>query len=206
MLFDLFSCFDDCNATIPPLLVILAFVLYFNKSSQPPHPQHSHTVGELADNHRVLNTMSGRTVLVSLFVLVGYLNPMGLYPYMFSMTSHLATNLALSLPLWVAILLASSSFSGYSFLSHLQPTGAPAALSPFLCLIELVSLIIRPLTLCVRLAANLSTGHIFIALLAGSAALTIPVGVFYFAFEFAICGIQNYIFTLLPLLYLEEHP
>lgn len=100
------------------------------------------------------------------------------------------------------------------FLSHLQPIGSPDVLSPFLCLIELVSNLVRPFTLAVRLTANLRTGHILIRLLGlgfikrgfyGRGFILI-VGLFYFIFEIGVCLIQSYIYTLLPTLYVDEHP
>lgn len=142
------------------------------------------------------------------------LNLLGLVPYVFRLTSHLAVNLALSLPLWVIIVFMSITYDLGSFLAHLQPIGSPAALNPFLCVIELVRLLVRPITLAVRLTANLSTGHILIALLGVgfvnsglvTGAVILFLGIFYFIFEIGVCLIQAYIFTLLPTLYLDEHP
>ena len=94
------------------------------------------------------------------------------------------------------------------FLAHLQPVGSPAFLNPFLCVIELVRLLVRPLTLAVRLTANLRTGHILIALLGTGfigSSLVLLGGIFYFMFEMVICMIQAYIFTLLPTLYSDDH-
>jgi len=93
-------------------------------------------------------------------------------------------------------------------LAHLQPVGSPAFLNPFLCVIELVRLIVRPVTLAVRLTANLRTGHILIALLGTGFMSSVSVlvgGMFYFMFEMAVCLIQAYIFTLLPTLYSDDH-
>ena len=94
------------------------------------------------------------------------------------------------------------------FVAHLQPLGSPALLSPFLCVIELVRLLVRPFTLGIRLTANLRTGHILIALLGRgfiTLFLVVLVGLFYFLFEIAVCVIQAYIFTLLPTLYTDDH-
>lgn len=100
------------------------------------------------------------------------------------------------------------------FLAHFQPIGSPTLLNPFLCLIELVRIGVRPVTLAVRLTANLSTGHILIGLL-GSSFVRVGVvsmfavctlGLFYFMFEIGVCLVQAYIYTLLPTLYLDEHP
>lgn len=108
----------------------------------------------------------------------------------------------------------SMRFDLSSFLAHLQPIGSPSFLNPFLCVIELVSLCVRPITLSVRLTANLTTGHILIALLGSSffgsgffvLCLVGFVGAFYFIFEIAVCFIQSYIFTLLSVLYIDDHP
>ena len=149
-----------------------------------------------------------------LFIFLVSLNLLGLVPYVFSLTSHLAVNLSLSLPLWVIIVFMSITYDIGSFLAHLQPIGSPAALNPFLCVIELVSLLVRPITLAVRLTANLSTGHILMALLGVGfvnsgvvrGLVILFLGIFYFIFEIGVCFIQAYIFTLLPTLYLDEHP
>jgi F-type H+-transporting ATPase subunit a len=84
-------------------------------------------------------------------------------------------------------------------------------LNPLLCLIELVRNLVRPITLAVRLTANLTTGHILIGL-AGTAfntsslfILILIIGSFYFLFEMAVCIIQAYIFTLLPTLYTNDY-
>ena len=153
-------------------------------------------------------------LFVGLFLFLVVVNLFGLVPFVFSLTSHLAVNGVLALSIWLRVVLMRLTYSFPSFLAHLQPLGSPSALNPFLCLIELVSLLVRPLTLAVRLTANLSTGHILMALL-GAGFVGIPLlgeflllclGLFYFMFEIGVCVIQGYIFTLLPTLYSDEHP
>merc|ERR1719494_713971 len=101
-----------------------------------------------------------------------------------------------------------------SFLAHLVPRGAPAPLAPFLILIERVRIAVRPLTLAVRLTANIITGHIIITLLSEAdrslisyrtTTLLMAIVAAYFLFERAVCLVQAYIFTLLPVLYIDEH-
>lgn len=153
-------------------------------------------------------------VFGSLFLFLLGLNIIGLVPYVFSLTSHLSINLSVALPLWLSIVLMGIFYDLGSFLAHFQPMGSPAALNPFLCLIELVSSLVRPITLSVRLTANLSTGHILIGLLGLGfvkrsmlvIGLVLVIGLFYFIFEIGVCFVQGYIFTLLPTLYLDEHP
>lgn len=159
--------------------------------------------------------VGGRYAIMSslLFSLVAF-NLLGLFSYVFRVTRHLAVNFALALPIWGCTVLLGASYNLGSFLAHLQPLGSPAFLSPFLSLVELVRLLVRPLTLSVRLTANLRTGHILMALLGrgfvGSRSmlglLIVVVGVGYCLFEIVICFVQGYIFTLLPTLYGDEHP
>lgn len=153
-------------------------------------------------------------VFSSLFFLLIGLNLIGLVPYVFRVTSHLSINLAIALPLWLSVVLMGIFYDFGRFLAHFQPIGSPAALNPFLCLIELVRSLVRPITLSVRLTANLSTGHILIGLLGlgfvnrrvVTMGLILVIGLFYFIFEMGVCFVQGYIFTLLPTLYLDEHP
>lgn len=104
------------------------------------------------------------------------------------------------------------------FVASLLPAGAPAALNPFLILVEIVRISVRPITLSVRLAANIGAGHIVIGLLGtylssayfgffGWQGFLILLGiqVFYFFFEFGVGLIQRYIFVLLVTLYADEH-
>lgn len=153
-------------------------------------------------------------LFISLFLSLISFNLLGLVPYLFRLTSHLAINLAISLPLWLSTVLIGRFYDLGSLLAHFQPIGSPAFLNPFLCLIELVRNLVRPITLAVRLTANLRTGHILIRLLGLGfinsriigIRLIISLGLFYFIFEIGVCFVQAYIFTLLPTLYADEHP
>lgn len=150
---------------------------------------------------------------VSLIFLIVVVNILGIVPYIFSFTSHLAINLSVSLPAWISLFLIRASFRTFDFVAHFQPTGSPAALNPFLCLVELLSNFIRPITLSVRLTANITAGHILIGLIgvafsASSGLLAFSIvclGVGYFIFEGAICIIQAYIFSSLLAMYMDEH-
>ena len=92
------------------------------------------------------------------------------------------------------------------------PFGAPLALRWFLSIVEVIRLCLRPITLSVRLAANMSAGHVVLGLIGGSmslsvvrAATLIPVGVGYLLFELMVCFIQGFVFYLLRALYFDEH-
>lgn len=169
----------------------------------------------LRTNTTNLKGLSG--VLISLFIFIIIINFIGIAPYVFSASSHLIFTFTLGLPLWLSLILSSSLYSPYSTIARLLPRGAPAWLNPFLILIETISTAVRPITLSVRLAANISAGHIVLTLLrvylvftilsfiSSASVLLFFIQVGYTLFEIGICLIQAYIFCLLLSLYTEDH-
>uniref|UniRef100_Q642W8 ATP synthase subunit a n=1 Tax=Clymenella torquata TaxID=292503 RepID=Q642W8_CLYTO len=156
------------------------------------------------------------SMISSLFIIIILMNLHGLIPYSFSITSHLIFTLTLGLSLWFAILLSSMMYKPMKFMGSLLPGGAPDWLNPALVIIETISIMVRPITLSFRLAANMSAGHIVLSLmgiytasalfsstLAASTLLITQMG--YMMFEVGICLIQAYIFTLLLTLYADDH-
>nr|YP_010608779.1 ATP synthase F0 subunit 6 [Succinea erythrophana]WAO26026.1 ATP synthase F0 subunit 6 [Succinea erythrophana] len=142
-------------------------------------------------------------------------NLVGLSPFTFGSTSHMWVNLSMAVSFWLILIISGWFFNLKKSAAHLLPSGAPMGLSPFLILIETVSIIIRPLTLTVRLMANISAGHIVLALISNvivstagnlSSPLLSLLMMFYYMFEYFVAIIQGYIFTLLISLYMEEHP
>lgn len=156
------------------------------------------------------------SLVVSVFIIVILLNLVGLTPYAFSSTRHLITTLSLGLPIWLRLIISRFKFKPKASTAHFLPDGAPDWLNPFLVLIESTRVLVRPLTLSFRLAANITAGHIVLSLLGiylASAIFTsmftiIPlllISSFYIIFEVAICVIQAYIFCLLVSLYRDDH-
>nr|BDQ44259.1 ATP synthase F0 subunit 6 [Amynthas yamade] len=156
------------------------------------------------------------SIISSTFIMLVIINLLGMVPYTFSTSSHLIFTLTLGFPMWLSFILSSSSFSPKKTVAHLLPDGAPDWLNPFLVIIETTSIIVRPLTLSFRLAANMSAGHIVLSLIGiycASAWFTSMFGTSmlilttlgYVLFEFAICLIQAYIFCLLLSLYSDDH-
>ena len=114
--------------------------------------------------------------------------------------------------------MSGALFNPSSAAARLLPGGAPAALNPFLVIVETVSLCVRPITLSIRLVANIRAGHIVLGLIGtylSSGLFTYPtiavaslifIQVFYFMFEVGVALIQAYIFSLLVTLYSDDHP
>lgn len=230
MLTDIFSSFD---ANMSPQLVIntpvwltaffLTFLFHFslwlNKSrlfflinyiKVIIYEQASRTVGK--------NIRGFSIFLVSLFISLIIVNLSGLIPYTFSARSHLVITFSLAVPMWFSLIISGWVLNPAYAAAHLLPTGAPNSLGPALILIETIRIFLRPITLSVRLAANISAGHLILGLIrsylsAGLftySSLTKLIVIFieagYFLFEVGICLIQAYVFCLLLSLYSDEHP
>jgi len=150
--------------------------------------------------------------ILSLFTFILVNNFLGLFPYVFTSRTHLTFTLSLSLTFWLGYFLMRTIINLNNFLSHLVPKGTPYALLPFIVIIELVRAVIRPLTLCVRLAANMVAGHLLLCLIRTPAVtanlmvvILIIVGLFTLSvLEVAVSFIQSYVFRTLRSLYINE--
>lgn len=146
-------------------------------------------------------------IFIRIFFSLLILNLTGLLPYIFRITAHLAYTLTLALPFWLSFILFNLKNSFQSFFAHLVPIGTPILLSHFIVLIESVSQLIRPITLSVRLAANITAGHILITLLRNVIYVLRPARLallLLVILEVAVAFIQRYVFTLLLVIYLSE--
>nr|UOU84945.1 ATP synthase F0 subunit 6 [Platypalpus candicans] len=156
---------------------------------------------------------SGSTFLfVSLFTMITFNNFMGLFPYIFTSTSHMTFTLALALPLWLSFMMYGWITHTQHMFAHLVPQGTPAILMPFMVCIETISNIIRPSTLAVRLAANMIAGHLLMTLL-GNTGPSLPSilimmliisQIALLVLESAVAIIQSYVFAVLSTLYSSE--
>lgn len=156
-------------------------------------------------------------VVVGLFSFLLLTNLLGLFPYVFRRTRHLAVTFSLAFPFWFSLILSGFINNIYAFVAGLLPGGAPTSLNPFLVLVERLSICIRPITLSVRLAANMGAGHVVLGLIGtylSSRFFCYPllitlsliiIQVIYFIFEFGVRLIQGYVFSLLVTLYADEH-
>nr|UDF84399.1 ATP synthase subunit 6 [Phyllodiaptomus tunguidus] len=149
-------------------------------------------------------------IFLSFFFFIIFSNFLGLFPYVFTASSHLVFTLALSLPIWLGTMIWSIFFQFKNIMAHLVPLGTPGALMPVMVLIETVSSIIRPMTLGIRLAANMIAGHLLLTLLGGQGSFSLSGSIVLLALaalitlECAVACIQSYVFTILSSLYLSE--
>jgi len=148
--------------------------------------------------------------ILSLFLSILLINVIALFPQVFSLTSHVVITLPLALIAWLSINLIGWLKNTNHMLSHLVPQGTPIALMSFIVLIELTRSLIRPITLCVRLTANIIAGHLLITLLGNALIRTsfgrlfIVVPLILTILETAVAFIQSYVFITLITLYVTE--
>jgi len=151
-------------------------------------------------------------ILVRVFSLILCNNFLGLVPYVFTASSHPAFTRVLALSSWAGYIIYSTLINTSRFLAHLAPVGTPKVLIPFMVLIELVRSLIRPLTLAVRLAANMVAGHLLLVLtrapipsLGGVLLRLVFVGLSGLVLlELGVSFIQSYVFIRLSSLYVGE--
>nr|UFK62198.1 ATP synthase F0 subunit 6 [Cicindela puritana] len=155
----------------------------------------------------------GSTFLfISLFSFILFNNFMGLFPYIYTSSSHLSMTLSLALPLWLSFMLFGWINNTQHMFAHLVPQGTPPVLMPFMVCIETISNVIRPGTLAVRLAANMIAGHLLLTLLGNTGpmlsssivSLLIFTQILLLMLEFAVSVIQSYVFAILSTLYSSE--
>nr|ALO71211.1 ATP synthase F0 subunit 6 [Thinonoma atra] len=151
-------------------------------------------------------------IFISLFSIIMFNNFLGLFPYIFTSSSHLVLTLTLALPLWMSFMIYGWLNNTMHMFAHLVPQGTPPVLMPFMVMIESISNIIRPGTLAVRLAANMIAGHLLMTLLGNTGSslsmmminLLIITQLLLLILESAVAIIQSYVFAVLSTLYSSE--
>nr|AAY16835.1 ATP synthase F0 subunit 6 [Tetratrichobothrius flavicaudis] len=150
-------------------------------------------------------------LLCCLFWFIALNNFFGLFPYIFTASSHVIFTLGLPFPVWLSLMIFGWVNMTNKMFAHLVPVGTPFVLMMFMVIIESVSNLIRPITLSVRLAANMIAGHLLIVLLGGvisGSLVIISSGIFVMmmllVLELAVAFIQAYVFVVLSGLYSAE--
>nr|QRW36349.1 ATP synthase F0 subunit 6 [Hydroporus sp. IBE<ESP> AN585] len=151
-------------------------------------------------------------IFISLFSFILFNNFMGLFPYIYTSSSHMSMTLSLALPLWLSFMIFGWINHTQHMFAHLVPQGTPPILMPFMVCIETISNMIRPGTLAVRLAANMIAGHLLLTLLGNTGpmlnsmliSMLIIVQLLLLTLEFAVSIIQSYVFAILSTLYSSE--
>jgi len=154
--------------------------------------------------------------IFTLFMFILFGNLLGLIPGSFTYTSHIVVTAALAVTVIVSVTAIGMAKHGLRFLSLFVPAGVPVVLIPFMVPIEIISYLSRPVSLSIRLFANMMAGHTMIKVFAGFVvplgAATLGLGglapiamnVALTGFELLVACLQAYVFTVLTCLYLND--
>nr|AWN56342.1 ATP synthase F0 subunit 6 [Pheidole obscurithorax] len=158
-------------------------------------------------------SFSNLIIFISLMIMIFTNNFIGLFPYIFTASSHMSFCLSMSLTLWFSMMIYSIINYFNDLMTHLTPQGTPGLLMPFMVIIESISLIIRPITLAIRLTANMIAGHLLLSLLGSSGQLMSNIlllnimlftQILLFILEISVSMIQAYVFSILSTLYSSD--
>ena len=146
---------------------------------------------------------------VFMFILVG--NLFGMIPYSFTFTSHIVVTFAMALVVFIGVTIIAIAKHRLHFFTFFMPPGVPLLMAPLLVPIEIISYLSRPISLSVRLFANMLAGHTLLKVFAGFVVSLGVFGVFPLAFIVALTGLeiviallQAFVFTILTCLYLND--
>lgn len=150
-------------------------------------------------------------IIFSIFMFVLFGNLLGMLPYSFTFTSHLIVTFAMAGIVFIGVTILGFAKHGLHFFSFFVPRGVPIWMMPLLVLIEIISYLSRPVSLSVRLFANMLAGHTLLKVFAGFVAPLGFAGILPLAFVSALTGLeiiiaflQAYVFAILTCIYVND--
>ncbi len=151
-------------------------------------------------------------LIFTLFLFILTCNLFGMIPYGFTVTSHISITFALAMIVFLLVTLLGFFLHGLHFFSLFLPAGTPWWLAPLMIVIELFTYLARPISLSLRLAANMIAGHVLLKVIAGFVVtmaiylkpIPLPFIIVLVGFEIFVAILQAYIFTILSCVYLND--
>lgn len=144
-----------------------------------------------------------------MFILIG--NMLGMVPYSFTFTSHIAVTFAMAMVVFIGVTILGFAKHGIKFFTFFVPPGVPVWMWPLMIPIEIISYLSRPVSLAMRLFANMLAGHTLLKVFAGFVPALGAAGVLPLAFVGALTGLelliaflQAYVFAILTCLYIND--
>ncbi len=150
--------------------------------------------------------------IFSTFMFVLFANLLGMLPYSFTVTSHIAVTFAMAMVIFLGVTIIAIARHGTHFFGFFLPKGTPWWMAPLMIFIELFAYLARPVSLSIRLAANMMAGHTMLKVIAGFVLglgwalgwAPIALLVALTGFEIFVAILQAYIFTVLTCVYLND--
>ncbi|MFC5385020.1 F0F1 ATP synthase subunit A [Aquamicrobium segne] len=221
----------DLSFTNSSLFMVLTIVtasafLLLSTSGRHLVPSRWQSVGELVYEfiRSMLKDTTGEAgmryfpFVFSLFMFILFANMLGLFPYFFTVTSHIIVTFSLAMLVISVVVICGIKRNGLGFFKIFVPSGIPAILVPLVAAIEVVSFLSRPVSLSVRLFASILAGHITLKVFAGFIVSMGALGTFGIAgsilpiimtvaitgLEVLVAGLQAYVFAILTCMYLND--
>ncbi|MFC6688520.1 F0F1 ATP synthase subunit A [Jhaorihella thermophila] len=224
--------YTPTNVTLWMGLAVLAIIglLVLSTSRRAIVPSRMQSIAELTYGfiYKMVEDICGKEgakyfpYIMTLFMFIVTANFLGLLPYAFTTTSHIAVTAVMALAVFLGVTILGFVLHGVGFLGMFWVSSAPLPLRPVLAIIEIISYFVRPVSHSIRLAGNMMAGHAVIKVFAAFAPMiTISVGVglvvtplsilaitAIYALETLVAFIQAYVFTILTCVYLKDalHP
>ena len=210
------------NASLFMLIsaLTICLFLYFGSKKKSIIPSRLQLIAELFYNFiaKMISDTAGSKAkpyfpfIFTLFMFVLLCNMIGMLPYSFTVTSHIIVTLVMALFIFVAVTIIGFIKHGFKYLSIFVPKGVPVVLLPLITIIEIISYLSRPVSLSVRLFANMMAGHtmlkvfgsfvISLGLLGGWLPLSFSVALT--GLEILVAFLQAYVFAILTCIYLND--
>ncbi len=208
------------NASLWMVIAALVVSLVLLLGSSKLVPGRLQSIGELAYEF-ISNLMrdvigeKGRPffpLIFTLFLFVLACNMLGMVPYSFTVTSHIIVTFALAMSVFIGVTVLGFMKHGVGFLKLFVPSGIPLVMMPLLVVIEVISYLTRPVSLSVRLFANMMAGHTMLKVFAGFVVglgflggwMPLAFMVAFTGLEFLVAFLQAYVFAVLTCIYLND--
>lgn len=210
------------NSSLAMVIVTLSIICLFStvKRSYEGVPSSLHIfceeiylfISRMLDENLGKEGRSFVPFVFTLFLFVLFCNLFGMIPYSYTATSQFAITLCLAAVIFAIIIIIGFARQGLHFLKIFLPEGVPLWLTPLIVPIELFAFLARPISLSLRLAANMIAGHILLKVLAGfmvtlpifMKVLPLPLTIVLIGFEVFVAVLQAYIFAILTCVYLND--
>jgi F-type H+-transporting ATPase subunit a len=210
------------NASLFMLIsaILISILLLFSTREKKLIPSKIQLISEMLYNFiaKMISDTAGKKAkpyfpfIFSLFIFILFCNMVGMLPYSFTVTSHIIVTLTFAIFIFIGVNILGFGIHGFKYLKIFIPSGVPVILLPMIIIIEIISYLSRPLSLSVRLFANMMAGHTMLKVFGGfviSLGLIggwLPLGfaVALTGLEILIAFLQAYVFAILTCIYLND--
>jgi len=210
------------NASLFMLIsaILISILFLFSTREKKLIPSKIQLISEMLYNFiaKMISDTAGKKAkpyfpfIFSLFIFILFCNMVGMLPYSFTVTSHIIVTLTFAIFIFIAVNILGFVIHGFKYLKIFVPSGVPIILLPMITIIEIISYLSRPLSLSVRLFANMMAGHTMLKVFGGFVVslgliggwLPLSFAVALTGLEILIAFLQAYVFAILTCIYLND--